>query len=154
MIKSLIHSKMWNSAKKSIAQIHSKKWFWKFKKPMSFWRSHAESVIHSSRIFRNSRMSLRKRLLSKAWGLKVKQIVDTFENLRFQLKKVCQIVNTFEKVILKVNKNCWVFEGRMPKVWYIRHLFSEIEGCPYENHHFGGLEERVERAETTLFAWY
>ena len=71
---------------------------------MSYWRSHAESVIHSSRIFRNSRMSLRKRLLSEAWGLKVKQIVDTFENLRFQLKKVRQIVNTLEKVILKVKK--------------------------------------------------
>ena len=93
-------------------------------------------MIHSSRIFRNSMMSLRKQLLSKAWGLKVKQIVDTFENLRFQLKKVCQIVNTFEKVILKVNTNWWVFEGRMPKVWYIRHRFSKSEGCPYENHHF------------------
>ena len=49
-------------------------------------------------------MSLRKRPLSEAGGLKVKQIVDTFENLRFQQKKVCQIVNTFEKVILKVKK--------------------------------------------------
>ena len=29
----------------------------------------------------------------------------------------------------------------MPKVCYSRHLFSEIEGCSYENHYVWRLEE-------------
>ena len=36
----------------------------------------------------------------------------------------------------------------MPKVWYIRHLFSEMEGSPNENHQLRRLEER---AESPLF---